>query len=95
MEEEFVLIPAGSFRMGSKRYRDEFPHNVELTHSFYMQSTVVTQKQWKELMGNAPSHFKGDSLPVETVSWYEACAYANALSLKEGSLLQSLQRLVH
>jgi formylglycine-generating enzyme required for sulfatase activity len=35
-------------------------------------------------MENNPSHFKGDALPVENVSWYEAVAYCNALSLKEG-----------
>ena len=29
----------------------------------------VTQKQWRELMGNSPSKFKGDDLPVEQISW--------------------------
>ena len=85
----FVLIPAGNFEMGSPkteeyRDRDELPHKVKLTRSFYMQSTPVTREQWMALMRNNPSHFKGDSLPVENVNWYEACAYANALSRKEG-----------
>ena len=85
----FVLIPAGSFMMGSPetekgRYSDEFLHKVNLTRSFYVQQMQVTQAQWKALMGTNPSYFKGDSLPVEQVNWFEACAYANALSRKEG-----------
>lgn len=34
-------------------------------------------------MGSNPSNFKGDDLPVENVSWIEAVAYCNALSVKE------------
>ena len=93
----FVLIPAGSFEMGSPetesgRRSDEFLHRVKLTRSFYAQKTPVTQAQWKALMGNNPSYFKGDSLPVEQVNWFEACAYANALSRKEG--LPEVYRLI-
>ena len=74
----FVLIPAGSFMMGSPKTEkghqsDEFLHRVKLTRSFYAQQTQVTQAQWKALMGNNPSGFKGNSLPVEQMSWFEAC----------------------
>jgi formylglycine-generating enzyme required for sulfatase activity len=44
----------------------------------------VTQKEWQEVMGNNPSYFKGDNLPVEQVSWSDAVEYCNKLSLKEG-----------
>jgi len=52
----FVLIPAGSFMMGSPssepgRVSDETQHQVTLTKSFYMQTTEVTQGQWKAVMG--------------------------------------------
>ena len=85
----FVLIHSGSFQMGSPkkeegRSNDEFLHRVKLTRSFYMQKTMVTQAQWKELMENNPSGFKGNSLPVERINWFEACVCANALSRKEG-----------
>ena len=35
-------------------------------------------------MGNNPSKFRGDSLPVEMVSWYDCIAYCNKRSIKEG-----------
>jgi formylglycine-generating enzyme required for sulfatase activity len=38
---------------------------------FEMQTTQVTQKQWVDVMGNNPSYFKGDDLPVERVSFYD------------------------
>ena len=72
---EFVWIPPGNFMMGSpkeeKERRDNEPqHKVTLTKGFYMGIHLVTQEQWKEVMGNNPSHFKGEkNLPVEMVSW--------------------------
>jgi len=67
---EFVRIPAGSFQMGSnKGDSDEKPVHTVHIKSFYMMTTEVTQKQWREVMGNNPSHFRGDNLPVEQVSW--------------------------
>ena len=44
-------------------------HKVTLTKGFWMMETEVTQKQWKAIMGNNPSSFIGDDLPVEKVSW--------------------------
>ena len=84
--EGFVLVEAGTFRMGSTSgWRDEKPvHSVTISKSFYMSKYEVTQKQRQEVMGNNPSHFKGDDLPVESVSWYDAVEYCNKLSRKEG-----------
>ena len=85
--EGMVLIPAGSFWMGSPdtelgRSSNETLHYVEITKSFYMDSTEVTQKTFYDLMGYNPSFFQncGDKCPVETVSWHEALAYANERS---------------
>ena len=44
----------------------------------------VTQRKWQELMGNNPSNFKGDNLPVENISWFEVIEYCNKRSVKEG-----------
>jgi uncharacterized protein (TIGR02996 family) len=60
---KFVLIPAGTFRMGSpddeaERLRDEGPaHEVEITQPFYLSVTHVTQEQYKKVMGTNPSRF--------------------------------------
>ncbi|GHU22901.1 hypothetical protein FACS1894172_07710 [Spirochaetia bacterium] len=44
----------------------------------------VTQKEYQEVMGTNPSNFKGNNLPVENVSWYDAIEYCNARSRKKG-----------
>lgn len=77
----FALIPAGTFMMGSPEIEpghesDETLHEVTLTKDFYMQTTEVTQAQWRAVMGANPSSFKNcDDCPVENVSW-EDRAYA-------------------
>ena len=85
---KLVLVPKGSFSMGSPttesgRVSDEVQHPVTLTTDFWMAESEVTQRQYRNLMGSNPSNFKGNDLPVENVSWYEAVAYCNALSVKE------------
>jgi formylglycine-generating enzyme required for sulfatase activity len=81
----FVRVEGGTFQMGSNNGRDnEKPVHTVTVSSFYMGKYEVTQKEWTAVMGNNPSDFKGDNLPVEYVSWYEAIEYCNRLSLKEG-----------
>lgn len=86
---KFVLIPSGDFLMGcthgdSQCDDDETPrHKVKITKAFYMTQYEVTQKQWKKIMGNNPSYFKGDNLPVERVSWDDAKRFINKLNKKE------------
>ena len=85
---KLVKVPKGSFTMGSPtaeagRNSDEVQHAVTLTTDFWMAESEVTQRQYRNLMGSSPSNFKGDDLPVEQVSWLDAVAYCNALSMKE------------
>jgi eukaryotic-like serine/threonine-protein kinase len=80
---EFVFIPPGSFDMGSNNGEaDEKPvHRVTIGQGFFMGKYEVTQGQWQALMGNNPSHFKGDeNLPVEQVSWDDAQKFINKLN---------------
>jgi formylglycine-generating enzyme required for sulfatase activity len=88
----FVLIPAGAFIMGSPpdepmRDADERQHWVTISKPFYMQTTEVSQGQWRAIMGNNPSHFRncGDDCPVEQVSWSDSQEFIRKLNQKEGT----------
>jgi formylglycine-generating enzyme required for sulfatase activity len=79
---EMVYIPPGRFLMGSEKGGgSETPlHEVTISYSFYMGKYEVTQAQWQAVMGNNPSNFKGDNLPVEQVSWDDAIAFIARLN---------------
>jgi formylglycine-generating enzyme required for sulfatase activity len=84
----FVWIQGGTFMMGSpakepEREDNEIQHRVTLS-SFYMGKYEVTQKEYQEIMETNLRGFKGDNLPVEMVSWYNAVEYCNKRSEKEG-----------
>jgi formylglycine-generating enzyme required for sulfatase activity len=86
---DMVFIPGGSFLMGSSeseanRLTEEGPQHEVRVEQFYMGKYEVTQKQWKAVMGYNPSFFKGEELPVENVSWYEAMEFCKLLSERTG-----------
>ncbi len=70
-----VWIPSGSFQMGSpngevNREDDEDPvHTVTINDGFWLSKYELAQDQWEAVMGNNPSRFVGDNLPVEQVRW--------------------------
>lgn len=87
----FVYIPPGTFTMGSPpnepgRDGDETRHRVTLTRGFYLQTTEVTQGQWRAVMGFNPSQFGtcGDDCPVEGVTWQNVRAFIRRLNKREG-----------
>ena len=82
----FMFVEGGTFQMGSDDSDWLKPaHTVTIT-SFYMGKYEVTQKEWKAVMGWLPieTFVKGNNLPVDGVTWYEAIKYCNRLSKKEG-----------
>jgi len=85
-DEQFSLIPAGTFQMGSTNggSSEQPVHTVTLTQSFEMQRTEVTQGQWFEIMGTNPSHFSscGVTCPVEGVSWDDIQQFLTALNAR-------------
>ncbi|MDF5733615.1 MAG: formylglycine-generating enzyme family protein [Rhizonema sp. PD38] len=92
---EMVLIPSGSFMMGSpedelERTDDESPQRLVFIKPFCMGKYPITQAQWqavaslqqvnRELNPN-PSFFKGANRPVESVSWYDAVEFCDRLTV--------------
>jgi formylglycine-generating enzyme required for sulfatase activity len=91
---QMMLIPEGSFNMGSPEDEQERSPSEEPVHlvkvpSFFMDKYPVTQAQWKIVaslpqvnreINPDPSYFKGDNRPVECVSWYDAVESCQRLS---------------
>ena len=84
----FRWILPGSFKMGSEKGQDrEKPvHHVAITQGFWLGETTVTQALWQAVMGDNPSHFKGDDLPVERVSWNDTKTFIEAFHQEEKEL---------
>ena len=90
---EFILIPAGSFTMGSPekekdRGDDEKQVPVTITRAFELGKTVVTQKQWTEVMGTDSWNWEnlketGDNYPAVNVSWLDASLFCEHLTSYE------------
>ncbi len=90
LDMEFVLVPAGSFMMGSPkseahRDNDELLHEVTITKPYYIQTTEVTLGQWREIMGTKFfGKRKGDpGDPVVSVSWFDCMEFIEKLNKRE------------
>jgi TonB family protein len=97
---EMVVIPAGSFLMGSPPdpeqdpfsdakpvkigLGDEKPQHRVDIQTFAIGKYEVTQEQWYAVMGNNPSEKDGSTLPVGNVSWDDAQLFVQKLSQKTG-----------
>jgi formylglycine-generating enzyme required for sulfatase activity len=81
---EMILIPAGTFVMGSDAGADDArPAHKIYVSRFWMDRHEVTQESYEDLMGVNPAKFEGDKNPVEQVRWTQAVKYCNARSRKE------------
>jgi formylglycine-generating enzyme required for sulfatase activity len=69
-------IPAGAFSMGSRS-------QVMVTVDFWVGQHEVTQAEYRRVVESNPSHFPGDLLPVERVSWDDAAEFCRRLSALE------------
>ena len=83
---DMVRVEAGTFTMGAtaemKNTEDsEKPtHRVTLTNDYYIGKYEVTQALWQAVMGDDPSYFKGDNLPVEAVTWDDCQEFIGKLN---------------
>ncbi|MCL2720589.1 MAG: formylglycine-generating enzyme family protein [Treponema sp.] len=83
-----VFIQGGTFMMGSPisesgRIENEIQRQVTVS-SFNMGKFTVTQKEYQEVMGVNPSHFRSENFPVEQVTWFDAIEYCIRRSQREG-----------
>jgi formylglycine-generating enzyme required for sulfatase activity len=65
-------------------------HQVTIREGFYLGRYEVTQKEWKEVMGDNPSWFKGETLPVEQVSWNKAQEFIRRLNERRDGFIYRL-----
>jgi formylglycine-generating enzyme required for sulfatase activity len=94
---EMVVIPAGSFQMGSdaaeQKWADsqedselassESPrHRVTIGYSLAVGKYEVTQAEWQSIMGRNPSEYPGPRNPIENVSWDDAQEFIHRLNAK-------------
>ncbi|MFB2879587.1 formylglycine-generating enzyme family protein [Floridanema aerugineum] len=96
VELDMVLIPGGSFMMGSPEYElgrsdNESPQHLVTIKPFFMGKYPITQAQWKAVavlppikqeLNLDPSHFKGANRPVERISWLDAVEFCDRLTEK-------------
>lgn len=81
---EMVYIQGGTSRMGNDNYVGTGPSHDVSVDSYYIGKYEVTQLEWKTVMGNNPSHFQGDNLPVEQVSWNQVNEFIKKLNKISG-----------
>ncbi|MBS4028653.1 MAG: PEGA domain-containing protein, partial [Ignavibacteriales bacterium] len=85
IKDNMIFVEGGTFEMGSNDGgSDEKPVHRVTVNDFYIGKYEVTHKEWKEIMGNNPSNFSGDNLPVENVSWNDIQDYLRKLNTKTG-----------
>ena len=82
---ELIWCSPGSFIMGpDEKRKDSSPANtVILTQGFYLGKFEVTQQQYEKVMGRNPSAFRGQNLPVDSVSWNDAVKFCDLLTTRE------------
>lgn len=87
---KMIYVEGGVFMMGGSNKEvahvanDEKPVHKVALDGYYLAETEVTQKLWTAVMGNNPSYYKGDNLPVENVSWNDCMNFIKKLNSLSG-----------
>lgn len=83
---KMIFVEGGSFDMGATAEQgDDVSENEKPIHrvtlnSFFIGETEVTQALWKAVMGDNPSNFQGNNLPVERVTWDDCRMFIDRLN---------------
>ncbi|CAO5246922.1 formylglycine-generating enzyme family protein [Frankia sp. AgKG'84/4] len=80
-ESRLIAIPAGQVTLSDRRIRRTWPVEVA---AFHLGAVPVTQERYARVTGDSPSAARGARLPVESVSWWDAIRFCNALTRHEG-----------
>ena len=88
--ENFVLIPAGAFQMGSNAGEEyEKPvHEVTLTKDYYIGKYEITQAEYEKYYSFVENSITsdygdGDEYPAYFVNWFDTLVYCNKRSISE------------
>jgi len=84
---EFVLLPGGTFMMGSPsgeegHYKYEDPQHRVTVEPFFISRTEVPQGVWDRIGGEDERHWRGSNLPIENVSWNDCIAWCKKAGLR-------------
>jgi formylglycine-generating enzyme required for sulfatase activity len=98
VDDEMVMIPAGSFNMGNCKHPSEGADNELPVHSvyisaFYIDKYEITKEKWDEVYNwailngysfDTTGSTKTINHPVQMINWYDCAKWCNARSEKEG-----------
>lgn len=79
IEDQMVAIPSGKIELRDDRTKHKWTVEIQ---PFLLGKFPVTQALYFAVTHEEPSTFKGDSHPVETITWKEAISFCNALSVQ-------------
>lgn len=85
-----IRVTGGTFAMGATPEQgifaayDEKPPIEVTVNDFWLCEVLVTQALWRMVVGENPSHHRGDLLPVERVTWDDCLAFIELLNHRTG-----------
>lgn len=77
---DMIYVEGGSFQMGADTWLQSRPIHAESVGSFSLGKSEVTQALWEAVMGSNPSNFKGENLPVESITLKQCKEFINKLN---------------
>jgi sulfatase modifying factor 1 len=78
---DLVRVPAGRVTLSDRRTQRAWPVDLR---PYRLGVFPVTQAEYADVTGERPSAANGDRRPVESVSWWDAVRFCNALSERDG-----------